>query len=722
MNRIFVWVVMSFSLVSLGRTMDDAEKYLSTEMNRTVESAAIEQSGELRILVLGNSIALHGVAPAIGWTNRWGMAASASEKDFAHLVWRGIERECGVVADCRIRNVYEMEKRFSTGYDPAVEMRDDVRWKPDYVVVAVGENVANLENVQEESEWSAMLVRIGEIFRKANPDVKLVYRTPFWPNGAKRRATMAAASRIGAYLADLGERGGEADMQACNRGFSHAGVSHHPGDAGMRMIADTVLDTLFAAEIALPDPAYGKDAVVERRMDGGIRVKARVCGSYIVKGGILSELAVDCPEPRPNRSVRLRISGPVAAKLVSEIPNGWCARTSGAWTVLEIPVDRAHTSYPDEAVLPAPHDVPELLVSEEGRRIATREEWERIRRPEILKFFRDRVYGRRPCERPSLLRFEPIAEDRVMMDGAAVRKRVRIVYGGDYGTNSFSATAFIPMVRKKPVSSFLLICNRDPKKNIDPDRREKSGFWPAEEIVRRGFAAIAFYNGDVAPDYVHGNTVGAFTAFEDVTRRYRDQSAWGLISCWGWGASRVLDWVETEPTLDARRVAVVGHSRGGKTALVAAAMDERFAMACVNDSGCCGMKLNHIELPASERPLHTIRNRQNWYCLGFTEFANREREMPYDMHALAALIAPRRLCVASASDDSEAGPVGEFWSARLASPAWELYGKRGLVSSDAFPAAGHPLQEGEISYHVRRGGHDLTAYDWHVYMDFFEHE
>ena len=473
---------------------------------------------------------------------------------------------------------------------------------------------------------------------------------------------------------------------------------------------------------ALPSPSYGKSAGFEWTQDGGVSVKGRVCGSYLFPSGILTELSVDVPTPRPGSSVDVRMKRQPLVKLLSELPGGWTSRFERDDCVLTVPADRSRRSYPQDAVLPKPQDVPELLRAEDGRTIATREEWERIRRPEIRRYFCEHVYGRRPFERPPCLHFEPAEPDRVMMDGAAVRKRIRVTYGGPFATNSFVFTAFVPRRVKKPSPSFLLICNRNPAKNIDPDRKEKSDFWPAEEIVRRGFAAVAFYNGDVAPDYVHGNTVGAFAAFEDVRRPYRDQSSWGLLSCWGWGASRVLDWIETEPTLDAGRVAVVGHSRGGKTALLAAALDERFAMACVNDSGCCGMKLNHIDLPASERPLHTIRNRQNWYCLNFTEFANREREMPYDMHCLAALIAPRKLCVASAGDDSEAGPLGEFWSARLASPAWELYGKRGLVSSEAFPPIGRPLREGSISYRVRPGGHDLTADDWKVYMDFFEHE
>ena len=364
-----------------------------------------------------------------------------------------------------------------------------------------------------------------------------------------------------------------------------------------------------------------------------------------------------------------------------------------------------------------PKNVPEMLVAEDGSRVDSVGRWESVRRGEILEFYRDQVYGRRPAQRPPHLVFSQLCPDRKMMGGAALRKRIRVEYGGSHGTNSFSFVAFLPTAARGPVPSFVFICNRDPAKNIDPERVQKSGFWPAEEIVRRGFAAIAFFNGEVTPDICHGKRLGAFAAFEDIDRQYRALDGWGALSCWAWGASRVMDWIETESALDAKRVAVIGHSRGGKTALVAAAEDERFAMACSNCSGCGGAKLHHIDLPDSECIRLSCRIKNFWYCPHYVEWVNRDREMPYDQHEFLALLAPRLLCVGSATEDAHAGPPGEYWSARLASPAWELYGRKGLVS-DAFPPPETPLQEGSVSYHLRTGKHDLTPYDWSVYMDF----
>ena len=345
------------------------------------------------------------------------------------------------------------------------------------------------------------------------------------------------------------------------------------------------------------------------------------------------------------------------------------------------------------------------------------ESWHDGRRAELKKLLEENVYGKRPVERPPHLAFAPLGPDADAMGGKAIRKLVLVEYGGRYGTNSFPVTAFIPKTAK-PAPAFVLICNRPTKENIDPEREAKSGFWPAEEIVARGYAAIAFHTGDVAPDKQHGNTRGVFAAFEDVEKQYRSRTEWGALSAWAWAASRVLDWIETEPLLDAKRVAVVGHSRGGKTALVASAWDERFAMACSNCSGTGGAKLNHMDLPGSERFMHLVQTHQFWFARSLTKWVNLDETAPFDQHMLIALSAPRLVCIASATEDIWAGPFGEYTAARYASPAWEVpYGIKGFVT-DGFPEPERPQQEGSISYHLRSGKHDLTPYDWKVFMDF----
>ena len=368
-----------------------------------------------------------------------------------------------------------------------------------------------------------------------------------------------------------------------------------------------------------------------------------------------------------------------------------------------------------QAANPEPRDVPELMVTKAGDKVTDVATWENIRRPELLDVFLENEYGRRPVERPDTLAFETAEPDRLMMDGKAIRKRVRASWKGPLAAQSFVFTAFIPVTAKeRPAPGFILICNRPAAANIDPERVKKSEFWPAEEIVARGYAALAFWNGDVALDNAKSNcTQGVHACWA----KERTADSWGALSAWAWGASRVLDWVETEPLLDARHFGVVGHSRGGKTALLAGVTDTRFAMACVNDSGCSGAKLNHIDLPKSESIARISKVFPHWFCLNYRKFAGKEFEMDFDQHMMVALMAPRAVAIASASKDHWAGQRGEYASALLASPAWELYGKRGLVS-DGFPNPNEARQDGTVSYHLREGVHNLTLHDWNRYMDF----
>lgn len=318
-------------------------------------------------------------------------------------------------------------------------------------------------------------------------------------------------------------------------------------------------------------------------------------------------------------------------------------------------------------------------------------------REKTLRWFLENEYGVRPsCAEKADVSFGQIGLDAVVMNGAAIRKRVRITYSGPYGTNSFAVTAFIPQLMK-PAPAFLLICNRNPLENIDPARIKRSEFWPAEEIVQRGYAAIAFFNGDVAPDWDTGNVKGVFSCFEK-EGPYRGKSLWGTLSAWAWGASRVMDWIETESLLDAKHVAVVGHSRGGKSALIAGVTDRRFAMVCSNDSGCSGAKLNRMDLPKSEHLQDICSTFPYWFCKNYIKWVNREEEMPFDQHQWVALIAPRLVAIGSAKDDPRAGPLGEEMCCQLARKAW--------------------IDPTDVDYHIRPGMHDLTMVDWLAYMDF----
>lgn len=358
---------------------------------------------------------------------------------------------------------------------------------------------------------------------------------------------------------------------------------------------------------------------------------------------------------------------------------------------------------------PAPENVPELMKTFSGNAVESVKDWEKIRAPEILERYTREVFGVRPKEADEQGRvsFETLEEGDAI-DGKARRKTIKVNFKTQNGCFSFPFVAFIPKIKGK-VPAFVLICNRSEAK-----RDEK--FWPVREIVGRGYATASFLFSDVVPDNAKtAFSQGVTAAFADGADRTND--SWGTISAWAWAASRVMDWIETEPLIDAKRVGVVGHSRGGKTALWAGVTDRRFAMVCSNNSGCSGAKLNHIDLPKSETIAKINAQFPHWFAKNYRKYKGRDRVMDFDQHELLALVAPRILCVASATKDNWAGQLGEWWSARLASPAWELYGVNGLVG-DGFPRADSPQQEGFVSYHLRTGRHDLTPYDWKCYMDF----
>ena len=361
------------------------------------------------------------------------------------------------------------------------------------------------------------------------------------------------------------------------------------------------------------------------------------------------------------------------------------------------------------ASVPAPENVPELMKTFAGNAVESVAEWEYTRAPEILERYTSEVFGVRPKEADERGRvsFETLEESDAL-DGKAVRKRVLVNFETPNGRFTFPFVAFIPK-SEKPAPAFVLICNR-------PEAKRDEKFWPVKEIVARGYATASFLFSDIVPD-------DAKTAFSQgviatfAVGAERTDGSWGTISAWAWAASRVMDWIETEPRIDAKRVGVVGHSRGGKTALWTGVTDKRFAMVCSNDSGCSGAKLNHIDLPESETIAKINARFPHWFAKNYRKYRGKEREMDFDQHELLALVAPRLLCVASATKDDWAGQRGEWWAAKLASSVWELYGGNGLAA-EAFPAPDSPQQDGSISYHLRTGKHDLTPYDWKCYMDF----
>jgi len=363
-------------------------------------------------------------------------------------------------------------------------------------------------------------------------------------------------------------------------------------------------------------------------------------------------------------------------------------------------------------------ELPDLLATAKGR-VRDPNAWA-ARRTEIRDLFREQVYGRSPGK-PDKLAFEVIERNQHAMEGTATLERIAIVSTRQDRTHRFELTVFLPNV--PPSSSpprrvpLLLLLNNRPATNTDPSRKEKSGFWPAEQVIARGFAIAALQVGELAPDDKDRFRDGVIRLFEGTSEGARPGNAWAALAAWGWGASRAMDYFVTNPRIDAARVGVIGHSRGGKAALWAGAEDERFALVISNESGEGGAALTRRNF--GETLARITESFPHWFAGNYRLYAERVASLPVDQHMLLSLTAPRAVYVASADEDLWSDPRGEFLSLAYSSPVFALWGDR-AIEPGAMPALEQPMISGRRGYHIRRGPHNLTPYDWDRFADFAE--
>ncbi|HEX5446685.1 MAG TPA: acetylxylan esterase, partial [Pirellulales bacterium] len=381
-------------------------------------------------------------------------------------------------------------------------------------------------------------------------------------------------------------------------------------------------------------------------------------------------------------------------------------------------------------------NLPDPLRMFDGRQVETTEQWRDERRPELKALFEFYMYGAAPpAPRGVQSRIE--RTDEAYFGGKATKKEVTISFGPK-GAPEIHLLLIVPNGRKRPAPAFVglnfhgnhtlvddptvalpavWMPNGTPgaadHRATDAGRGKEIGVWNLEGSIDRGYAVATFYCGDVDPDKPDFSD-GVHPHYLPAGQTKPGPHSWGTIAAWAWGISRAVDYLVTDEAIDARRIAVVGHSRLGKTALLAAAMDERVALAIPLQAGCGGTAPSRSTVGESVRQIND--HFPHWFCDTFKEFNEQVDRLPFDQHSLVALVAPRPVLFANAVEDQWANPAGQFAVLRAAEPVYRLLGVGGL-GVERMPEPGRLVGD-RLGYFIRPGKHSMTRQDWEVFWDF----
>jgi len=362
-----------------------------------------------------------------------------------------------------------------------------------------------------------------------------------------------------------------------------------------------------------------------------------------------------------------------------------------------------------EEKVPAYH-LPDLLTSEQGVRIVSADLWNNVRRPEIIEQFRKNVFGRIPST-PYQEKFKLVSLDTHALDGTATQREVEIKIDAEGKSLSFHLILITPNNAGHSVPVFLLI---DPwfSENNTPKWKTNYEYWPVKDAIKRGYGMAVFNAAELDPDNFD-NFRNGIHAVLDIYPRPDD--AWGTLAAWAWGASRCMDYLVTDKNVAYDKVAIVGHSRAGKTALWAGAEDIRFAMVVSNESGAGGAALARRRFGETVARLNS--SFPHWYCSNYNKFSNNEDALPVDMHMLLALTAPRALYIDCADEDLWGDPHGSYLSLFYSLPVFKLLGINSDLS-ETMPPLNKQVISGRVGFHIRDGVHNLLLRDWNQFMDF----
>lgn len=326
-----------------------------------------------------------------------------------------------------------------------------------------------------------------------------------------------------------------------------------------------------------------------------------------------------------------------------------------------------------------------------------------LEKEEVLNIILNEEYGFLPDEPIAINAVEESCDDGFCA-GKANLIKIRLECKLKEGDFSFPVYYTRPVNKKGPLPCFVHINFRD----LVPDK-----YQPSEELADNGYAVLSFCYKDVTSDSGDFTDGLAGVIYPDGKRT---NTQCGKIGLWAWAAIRVLDYALTLPEIDKEKISVAGHSRLGKTALLAGALDERFYCAFSNDSGCSGAAITRNK--QGERVADICKNFPFWFCENYKQYVNNEDNMPFDQHYLIAANYPHKVYVASAAEDLWADPESEYMGCVEASGYYEKRGKTGFVHPDRMPKIGDGFHDGNIGYHLRAGKHYFSREDWQRYIDF----
>jgi hypothetical protein len=381
------------------------------------------------------------------------------------------------------------------------------------------------------------------------------------------------------------------------------------------------------------------------------------------------------------------------------------------------------------------YTLPDPLILNNGKPVRNAKTWYAKRRPEIVAIFETQQYGRAPGKPDES--FDVFDTGTPALNGKAVRKQVTIYLNKEKTGPSIDLLIYLPAAAKKPVPMLLSInfgaVQRavddpgikpetvwDPKTNtriMPPDGRN-FGRIDAEALLDAGFGVATFYYGDVDPDYPEGFANGIRARYPKAGQTGRAADDWGSVAAWAWGMSRVQDYFETDKSVDARRVAIHGISRLGKTVMWAGAHDQRFAAVIASCSGEGGAALSHRNYGETIAHLTAPTRYPYQFAENYAKYAGFPDKAPMDANLLIALVAPRPLLLQTGNTDYWSDPKGEFLAEVAAGPVYKLLGKQDL-GTDVWPSTKQPIFH-DLSYYMHDGGHGMVASDWAIYIDFLK--